>query len=348
MKNYIIPIFIPHYGCIHQCVFCNQKKITGLETPITPIEVASVIEEHLARINQLRNIEVAYYGGSFTALPLRKQRELLQPAYVAFKEGRIHAIRLSTRPDCITKENLNQLIELGVSIIELGAQSLNDSVLFSAARGHSTADVVNAVKLIKQFGIKCGLQLMIGLPNENWSHIIQTSHVAVKLAPDFIRIYPTLVIADTPLAKSYNAGKYRPLSIDQAVARCAFMKNFFERSAIPVIRTGLQATEELSDSSVVLAGPYHPAFGELVDSYLFKMIVVSFLESVHNDGQPIILHHHPRDTSKIRGLKNSNLLYWQNTYKANIEMVADGQKTGQILIDYGHLKYLLTNKIIEE
>ena len=344
MKNYIIPIFIPHHGCTHQCVFCNQKKITGLETPITPTEVLAIIEEHLARINRPRNIEVAFYGGSFTALPLAMQRELLLPAYRVLEEGRIHAIRLSTRPDCITQAILKQLSDLGVSTIELGAQSLNDCVLYSTARGHTTQDVISAVKIIKEAGIKCGLQLMVGLPNEDWISLIQSSKLATKLSPDFIRIYPTLVIADTPLERSYRSGKYRPLSIDEAVARCAFMKTIFERSDIPVIRVGLQATEELSDSSVVLAGPFHPAFGELVESYLFKIVLIRFLDCIKIDLQPLTIHHHYKDTSKIRGLKNANITYWQTTYNIKLNLIADGKKTGEIIIIHDNLQYFLSIK----
>lgn len=347
MKHYIIPIFIPHYGCHHQCVFCNQKRITGIDTPVTPLNVARIIDKHLSMINQPRHIEVAFYGGSFTALATDVQQTLLFPAYIALKEKRIHAIRLSTRPDCITQDILSLVSSMGVSTIELGAQSLDDHVLKAAARGHSSSDVTNAVSLIKTAGINCGLQFMVGLPKENWSRLINTTYQAIALRPDFTRIYPTLVIADTHLATLYKKGSYKALTLYQAIARSAFMKLTFERSGIPVIRTGLQASEDLACSDVVLAGPYHPSFGEMVDSHLFNTMVVDCLDNCSELDQGVIIHHHVKDTSKVRGLANSNLKRWQRYYKAiDIKLVADGTQVGEIKIDSGNLCYTLKKSML--
>lgn len=348
MKNYIIPIFIPHYGCTHECIFCNQRKITGIESPILPVQIINTIEEHLMMITQPRKIEVAFYGGSFTALPINTQRDLLMPAYNALKNGQIHTIRISTRPDCINTEIVNFLYSFGVETIELGVQSLDDKVLQSACRGHTTQAVLNAVAVIRQYPLQCGLQLMPGLPGEDFNSLINTAIKAVQIRPDFVRIYPTIVIANTKLAELYRQGEYQPLSLDQAVKRSSYLKLLFERNGITVIRTGLQATKDLDNSEVVLDGPYHPAFGELVDSYLFKILITQCFDQLSRNSTQIVIHHHPKDTSKIRGLNNGNILKWNSeSLFNNITLVQDGLKLGEVVIEHNHDKYILNKFMLE-
>lgn len=349
MKHYIIPVFIPHYGCTHSCVFCNQQKITGRVTPVTSQEVVDIINEHVERITEKRHIEVAYYGGSFTALNSNVQCELLEPAYRALVSGKVHAIRLSTRPDCISDAIVQRLIKYGVSTIELGVQSLDNKVLHASARGHSREDVFQAVAIIIKMGLKCGLQLMPGLPQENWKSLIDTAKGIITLAPDFVRIYPTIVIANTILAEMYGRGSYKELSLSDGIVRAAFLKIYFDHHEIPVIRTGLQATEDLDKSDVVLAGPYHPAFGEMVDSYIFYLMLahcVEFIISSHNT-QQIIIHHHPRDTSKVRGISNNNIKKLQRTYyiKAPI-LKGDSEKVGEIIFEYEKVCYVINKKML--
>ena len=348
MRHYIIPIFIPHYGCTHTCVFCNQQKITGRATPVTAPEITAIINEHVARITEKRHIEVAFYGGSFTALDLAIQCELLGPAYQALQSNQIHAIRLSTRPDCINETIVQNLITYGVSTIELGVQSLDNKVLQASTRGHSGADVVQAVALIKKMGLQCGIQLMPGLPGEDWISLITTAQGVVKLAPDFVRIYPTIVIAHTKLAEMFNEGSYTPLSISGGVTRAGFLKILFAHHNIVVIRTGLQATEELGNSDVVLAGPYHPAFGELVDSYLFYLMLVHCIESLGLvKNSTFCIHHHPRDTSKLRGLRNSTIKKLQNIYNiSNLTLNADGQKLDELMIEHQNTCYIINKKML--
>lgn len=348
MKNYIIPIFIPHYGCTHECIFCNQRKITGIESPISPVQIMNTIEEHLNMITQPRKIEVAFYGGSFTALPINTQRDLLMPAYDVLKNGKIHSIRISTRPDCINTEIVNFLRSLGVETIELGVQSLDDKVLRSACRGHTTQAVLNAVAVIRQYPLKCGLQLMPGLPGEDFNSLINTAIKTVQIRPDFARIYPTIVIANTKLAELYHQGEYQPLSLDQAVKRASYLKLLFERNGITVIRTGLQATTDLDNSEVVLGGPYHPAFGELVDSYLFNILITQCFDQLSGNKMEMVIHHHPKDTSKIRGLNNGNILKWHYEYTFNrITLVQDGLKLGEVVIEHNHDKYTLNKFMLE-
>ncbi|MDF2571786.1 MAG: radical enzyme/protein acetyltransferase, family [Sporomusa sp.] len=349
MKHYIIPIFIPHLGCLHQCVFCNQKKITGQITPINASQVGRIINEKLASINQKRHIEVAFYGGSFTALPEAIQNELLAPATESLRSGRIHAIRLSTRPDCISIQTVNNLSKQGVTIVELGVQSLDDNVLIKAARGHDSQVVEEAVRLLKGSGIHCGLQLMPGLPGEDWISLIKTVQQVVRLRPDFVRIYPSIVIADTALAESYGRGVYQPLSLVQAVARSAYMKLLFERQGINVIRIGLQASEELNSTANVIAGPYHPAFGEFVDSHIFYLMLVGLIQNnVIRFDVPFTIHHHPRDCSKVRGQYNSNISNLKRYYHlSNICLQADeAVKRGSLLVEHNGLKYQFNKNMI--
>ena len=349
MKHYIIPVFIPHYGCSHACVFCNQRKITGHHTPVTPQEIRGIIHEHLARITKQRHIEVAFYGGSFTALDHQIQCALLAPAYAALQAGKIHAIRLSTRPDCINEDIVDNLIAFGVSIIELGVQSLDNKVLEASARGHKASDVVTAVTIIKNKKLQCGIQIMPGLPEEDLASLITTTQGIIKLQPDFIRIYPTLVIANTKLAEMLYNGSYRALSVQEGVVRAAFLKLLFTWHHILVIRTGLQATEELDNQDVVLAGPYHPAFGEMVDSYLFYLMVAHCIEKVIVQGSsmPIIIHHHPRDTSKLRGNSNSTIKKLTDIYNTkSITLTADGQKLDELLIEYQDICYIINKKML--
>ncbi|SMC67185.1 elongator complex protein 3 [Sporomusa malonica] len=349
MKHYIIPIFIPHLGCQHQCIFCNQQKITGKLTPVTAMQVGAIINERLAAINQKRHIEVAFYGGSFTSLPEGIQNDLLAPATECLRSGRIHAIRLSTRPDCINAQTVNNLSKQGVTIVELGVQSLDDNVLVRAARGHNSQVVAEAVTILKKTGLRCGLQLMPGLPGEDWISLIRTVQQSVKLRPDFVRIYPTVVIAGTALAESYRQGAYHPLSLTQAVVRSAYMKIVFQRQGIDVIRTGLQASEELDSKETVIAGPYHPAFGELVDSHIFYLMLAGFIEK-----NPIrfptnlIIRHHPQDCSKIRGQYNSNINSLKRCYRLlRVSLYADATiKKGNLVVGYGGQAYLMNKNMI--
>lgn len=342
MKRYIIPVFIPHYGCTHQCIFCNQRKITGMDMPVSPEQVSKTITEHLSMITEPRLVEVAFYGGSFTALKAEIQQALLFPAYAALQQGKIHAVRVSTRPDCIDFDIVKNLLNYGVSTIELGVQSLDDRVLLASGRGHTARHVAEAVAVIRNLRVNCGIQLMPGLPGEDMYSLIATARQAVKLQPDFVRIYPAVVIADTRMSVMYREGLYRPLTLPQAVKQAGYLKLLFERSGIKVIRSGLQATPELADSRVVLAGPYHPAFGEMVDNFIFHLMVSRCLDQLNCRNGEIIIHHHFRDTSKIRGLKNSNIAKWCREYSLKaVKFINDGLKTGELLIIHQDNRYFI-------
>lgn len=313
MKTSIIPIFIPHYGCPYRCIFCNQWRITGhRELPVVT-EIADQIMTYQASATTGRHWELAYYGGSFTALPMDLQKNFLEPAYAALQAGRLDAIRLSTRPDCITIPILEQLRRYGVTIVELGVQSMDDAVLAVAKRGHVAAQVYEAVTLLRQYGFTVGLQLMPGLPGEDMSSLWRTTIAIGRLQPDFTRIYPVVVIDDTELAELYQNGGYTPLTIAEGVRRATVMKQYFLYRNIPVIRTGLQATAELDEGAHILGGAYHPAMGEMVDTRRYAKQIIKALRRVHCH-EPIMITYNRRDTSKVRGIRNVTIHRLQRRY----------------------------------
>lgn len=262
-RQLVIPIFIPFGGCEHQCVFCNQDNITG-ETGLPSVgEVKETIELYLSTWKGIGRKEVAFYGGSFTALKKDLQVDYLKTAFEYVEDGSLEGIRFSTRPDCISEDIVDFVSSYGVDIIELGVQSMNDNVLKLSGRGHSGEDVIKASKIIKDKGLTLGLQIMPGLPGDTHSCVIETTKTVASLAPSFVRIYPTLVIKDTPLFKLYERGDYTPWSMESMVDVCREVRDIFESKGIKIIRMGLQPTEELE--ATLVAGPYHPAFRDIVN-----------------------------------------------------------------------------------
>jgi len=245
-KHRIIPIFIPHVGCPHDCVFCNQAKITGQlredYEKITGEYVRETIERYLETIDRSETtVEVSFFGGTFTAINLKKQKELLHAAEKAKEEGLIEYIRLSTRPDYINLPIMNHLKSYGVDIVELGVQSMDDEVLKLSKRGYEKNIVYQASKLIKDFGMILGHQLMIGLPGDTREKDFLSVRESIKMGPDLVRIYPALVIKDTEMEEAYLKGTYRPYSLDEAVEISALMMKQYEDHGIKVIRIGAAA-----------------------------------------------------------------------------------------------------------
>ena len=261
-KQLVIPVFIPFGGCREQCVFCNQRSITGSDTLPTIEEVRGVIENYLSTWRGGGPREVAFYGGSFTALDPKVQERYLRAAYAFIEEGRIDALRVSTRPDCVSGEAVSLLKKFKVETVELGVQSFSDEVLELSGRGHSSSDAVTAVKLLKAEGLKVGIQLMPGLPGDSEERVLQSAEKAASLAPDFVRVYPTVVIKGTPLEEMYLLGLYEPWTLPRMVSVCKEVLRIFDEAGVKVIRVGLHFSEELKQS--VVAGPMHPAFRELV------------------------------------------------------------------------------------
>lgn len=303
----IIPIFIPHEGCPHCCIFCNQHSISGQAAePVTPARVAETIRTWLdrARPENRDPVQVAFYGGSFSGLPAGRQAELLGAVRPFLDQGRVQSLRLSTRPDYIDRERLDLLVRHRVGIIELGAQSCDDRVLSRAGRGHDSAAIIAAAGMIKARGIRLGMQLMLGLPGDSFRTLRQTVRTVIPLQPDFVRLYPVLVLRGSGLESLYHQGGYRPLSLGRAVVLAAAMKKRFDDQGIQVVRMGLQPTVELERALV--AGPYHPAFGELVNSRLMLRRTRRALASVHGTDR-VTLVISDRDQSVFRGLRCANI-----------------------------------------
>ena len=321
MKYGMIPFFIPHVGCPHVCTFCNQSRITetvGIGC-LTPEYIASTIKDYVGDSKNDKFWEVCFYGGSFSAIDQKLQKQLLKPAYEALQSGLIDSIRCSTRPDAVSDEQLELLCSLGMKTIELGVQSMDDTVLSLAKRGHTSDDVKLAVKQLRKFGFTVGLQLLPGLLGDSWETIIQTAVEITALQPDFVRIYPVLVIDHTELAEQYKSGIYEPLSLELALQYCAFLKTWFESHHITVIRTGLQSTEELDTGTSLLAGPYEPAMGELVSNEQWRQRI-EYCMNEHTEyfeeTIKAVVVKYPRSlTSKVRGLKKRNVEYFKNMYK---------------------------------
>ena len=246
-KQYIIPIFVPHLGCPNDCVFCNQKSISGQTKQVTREDVKKTIENHLKYVKENSIVEVAFFGGSFTGIEKEKQIELLSAAYEYIKNKKVQSIRISTRPDYINKDVLKTLKKYKVKTIELGVQSANDYILKKAERGHTFEDVKKASKMIRFYGFNLGHQMMVGLPESTHLDEINTAKQLIKLKPKMVRIYPVLVIKGTKLEKDYNEGKYKALTVVQAVETCKELVKLFVKKKIEVIRIGLQPTDTIAN-----------------------------------------------------------------------------------------------------
>lgn len=340
MKKRIIPIFVPHRGCPHDCIFCNQKKITGVSTEVTSEDVRNIIEEYLPTIDNDASVEVAFFGGSFTAIDEDIQNDLLEVAKEYVEKGLIQDIRMSTRPDCISEDILNRLKEYKVSIIELGVQSMDKNVLIDSVRGHDTEEVIKSAKLIKESGIKLGLQMMVGLPSDTEEKCIATARKFIELKPDCVRIYPTLVVKDTGLEVLLNKGEYKPFTLEQSIQIVKKLLALFYVNNINVIRVGLQATEDIQVGKAVVDGPHHPAFRELAESEMIKDYLI-YIAKKYNIEKDITVKTNKKNVSKIIGNKKSNSTYMKNELKINL-------KTKEEDIDINDLEIVLDdNKSIK-
>jgi histone acetyltransferase (RNA polymerase elongator complex component) len=318
IRPFIIPIFLPHAGCPHQCVFCNQVSITGVKhEAVAPDKIRIQIREFLKyRKENRKPVQIAFFGGNFLGLKLEEIKSWLNLAGEFISQGLVDGIRFSTRPDTLDAERLDIVENYPVSTVELGVQSMDDRVLALAGRGHSASDTIRAVKALKQRQLDIGLQIMVGLPGDNETLSLITAEKIAALRPDFVRIYPTIVIKNSPLARWYQNGTYAPLCLEEAVTRVKNLYRFFSRHNIKIIRMGLQASQDFEDGQTVLAGPYHPAFGHLVLSEIFYDKAMAAIESTGFTKGRLSILVNPRSISKLRGLNNSNI----NKLKARFEL----------------------------
>ena len=317
-KEYIIPIFVPHLGCKQCCTFCDQKTISGETKQVTADDVRNTIEYYLKNFKNDNYVEVAFFGGSFTAIPIETQKELLEAVQPNKKEKKVDSIRLSTRPDAIDKNILKMLKKYHVKTIELGVQSSNNYILERCKRGHTFEDVKKASKLIRKYRFKLGHQMMVGLPESTEKDDIKTAEDIIKLKPKLVRIYPVLVIKGTGLEREYRNKEFTPLTVGQAVERSKEILRLFAKKNIQVIRIGLQNTETIADpknkDSEVVAGPYHPAFGQLVEDSIWYDKIVYEIKKINAKVIRVEIEANSQNINNIIGHKKENINKLKDTY----------------------------------
>jgi histone acetyltransferase (RNA polymerase elongator complex component) len=303
VKTVTVPFFISHQGCPHTCVFCDQRTISGAGGALpTEDQIRNRIDLWRGTSGD-RLLEVAFFGGTFTALPVEIQANLLAPLQPLLKKGIVGSVRISTRPDYVNVDHVAWLSSMGVRTIELGVQSMDNSVLAASGRGHSAADSLNAILCIKQTGLAVGAQLMPGLPGDTPASSYDSLEQVLSAGADFLRIYPTVVLKGTELARRYASGEFVPLSLDRGVSLCKLLLQRAMRADIPAIRIGLQADEGLNAESI-LAGCWHPALGQLVRSQLYADLLDKFVPA----GKSATILCHPARVSDVVGMKRCNVL----------------------------------------
>lgn len=327
--HYTIPFFIIHKGCKHKCVFCDQKSITG-QSSVSPSEVKDKIEKYLGTIPEGADVEVGFFGGSFTGITRKEQKELLDPVLPFIGKGLIRGIRLSTRPDLIDAEALAFLKDHGVICIELGVQSMSDKVLLRSKRGHTAAQVEEASRLIVSGGFQLGHQIMLGLPESTFADEFYAAKKAKELGAGQVRIYPVLVIANTELAKWWKENKYKPLTEDEAVERSARLISYFTSNGITVLRCGLHPSEELATGGGFLAGPFHTAFRQKAESRIFAWMAERLLEE--KTRKPIKISYNPEDDAAFHGFGGGNSALLEKLSSGNKDLFAKNQNVPKLCL----------------
>ncbi len=315
---WIAPFFLAHAGCPHRCVFCNQAMISGTASPPSPFQVREVLKSFRPSRGpgENRRRQIAFYGGSFTCMPAERQEAYLEVCRPYLRGGLVDSIRVSTRPDAISAGQCAFLADRGVQTVELGVQSLSDRVLRASRRGHTGETSRQAVLRVRDMGLETGVQIMVGLPEDTGEESLETAEELAGLKPDFVRIYPLLVLRETELAGRMKRSAYEPLDVDRAVSLCADMLQMFEEASIPVVRIGLQEHAGMgrtgSEGNHVLAGPYHPAFGHLVRSALFLRRALASLPGPMPAASGVCLRIHPHDRPLLAGDRGKNLSKLRN------------------------------------
>ena len=313
-KRDILPFFIPMEGCRYQCIYCDQHAISGEEAGLSTGDIIAAIDGYQGK----RPFTVAFYGGTFTALSFERQNEYLFLLEPYILQGTVDSVRLSTRPDCVDEDILDFLNSHHVDTIELGVQSFFDDVLHASGRHYRSEIAESACQSVKQAGFKLGIQLMTGLPKDNYQKSLNSMEKALSLNCDMLRIYPTLVLKGTPLARLYQEGGYKPQTLDEAVNLCSDMLVLAERAHVPVIRMGLNPSINIEAS--LLAGPYHPAFGNMVHSNLKREQIKMLLEG--DTGGKIDIYLPQNELPQVFGQDRCNLNWLKERY--NIEIAFHG------------------------
>lgn len=342
LSPFVIPIFIPHAGCPHRCVFCDQNQTTGqYETLPTVEQLNETVDRFLSfRKDPERYTEISFYGGNFLGLPTENIDCLLGHTRQYIDGGLVQGIRFSTRPDTIDGQRLELLSRFPITTVELGVQSLNDEVLKISRRGHTAVDTLNAVRLLKTCTYRIGLQMMVGLPGDTVERAMTTGDQIAALAPDFVRIYPTVVLKGSPLARWHTRGRFAPLTVDEAVAQVKSLYALFSSKGIKVVRMGLQPTEDLNTDAGIEAGPFHPAFGELVHSALWLDAMINAIEKYNFGGGKLKIKFHPAMMSRVKGHKNKNMKTISDRYGlTDIHWAADSEMSMDEILINGKLVF---------
>lgn len=325
---------MPHLGCPNDCVFCNQRRISGQLEPATPEAVRLTLEGVQLSQNILKK-QIAFYGGSFTAIPVSEQIALLEAAKPFLEKYENASIRISTRPDCIDTETLQRLRAHGVTTVELGAQSMDNDVLKASGRGHLAEETAKAARLVQEGGFELILQMMTGLPGDTTEKSIRTAQEIIALRPDGVRIYPTVIIRETKLHEMWRDGDYTEHTVEDAVSLCSALYVLFEAAGIPIIRLGLNPTEDLSEGDAV-GGAYHPAFGELVLSRIYLNKARVLLAGKRNV-KSVTLGVSPSRVSAMVGHKRCNIETLQNELGIRRVSVVPADKHGDIQAAQGEI-----------
>mgnify|MGYP001374572047 CR=1 FL=1 len=313
----IIPFFIMNRGCPHRCLFCNERLTAGAHPDrITEAAFNQTVRRYLSSARRTGGpVQIAFYGGTFTGMERKEQRRLLGLAAPFLREGAVDSLRISTRPDEIDREGLALLRVFGVTTVEVGAQSLDDEVLLNSNRGHTAADSARAVAILREEGFATGVHLMAGLPGDRKDRFAHTVEKVVALGPDMVRIHPTLVLRETPLADAFREGRYVPLTLAEAVSQCGEALKRLTVAGIPVIRLGLQTTGELEEPGAVVAGPFHPAFRSLVESALLREMAASLLRAAGPGIDQAVFTLAPADLSNFPGQRRENIIALRERFR---------------------------------
>ena len=346
IKPLVIPVFIPHSGCPHQCAFCNQTIITNQKSRVPDkTAIQHIVTQYLQYKGKREQVELAFFGGNFLGLPRENIIQLLDLVQPYIHTEKIDGIRFSTRPDTITQQTLDLIRPYTISAIELGVQSMNDEVLSKSKRGHTGMDTIKAIHLLKGYPFKIGVQVMVGLPGDYEDSLFESTKKVAQLAPDFARIYPLVVLKGSLMEQWYSQGRYHPLSLEESIQLVKRMYRIFKAAKVDIIRMGLQASDMMEDESMVLAGPWHPAFGHLVFSELFYDRVCNKIDQSPDllKSESLALIVHPKSESRLRGDKNTNLKRLGERYpclKVSIRLDAT-MSADQVGISQGNPKFLL-------
>lgn len=342
-KTKIIPIFIPHQGCPNDCIFCNQKKITGKGKYLDVNEITKDIKDFFSTIDvENHEVEIAFFGGSFTAIDVELQRSLLEIAFDYKARKLVDRIRLSTRPDAIDYGILDMLEEHGVDIIELGVQSLDDDVLLKINRGHSVEDTIRASRLIKERGFILGHQIMPGVYGSSPLKDIETAEKSIEMKPEIVRIYPALTIRDTKMEQLFNDGIYNPPGLDESVNVVSYIYSLYEVAGINIIRVGLQATENINYDRDIACGPFHPAYRQLVLTNIMTKSLVWILKGCEMDELTVECSKAIINSfAGINGMGKKNLIDKLNLVSLKFK---EGSKENIVLLKFNDMEVVVETK----